>query len=458
MSGRTVPSLAVWLLPLAAVGCGSEQFIIQTRIFPDGSVERAVYQPLDRVPEAARKPDQWQKVTYISDKHPWPESGKISDLPVLPAHKDRGYFAAWGKFPSPQAIPEHYQFLAKNQDVPPGRLVRAYVREDLVSVVEHRWRETLTDIVTLEGMRQAREELANLFLDIGQGTFNEALGKEYDATELFRWLRKDGKAWLADVTDKAFVYLATHKDPDATQGLLEELAAITARYGLNLKPQGKWLEDPVLEKLLEEFALRQVSSRVRRRADGKPVDWETVIVWFHDLKQGGDKGFFPQAVKRVIVQIGGEEAVEKRVGQLLPRIVGHYRGILLPKRTFQGNLMVPGEVVETNGLLVSPNRVCWEFDPQNAWPLGYEMTCRSLEAQRQTQQDLLGRQPLADRDSILRFRELMKTTPKLAEVLRTCRKEKSLAALHALQKKKEIHAAGLLKLLKLPAEPSAGGR
>jgi hypothetical protein len=238
----------------------------------------------------------------------------------------------------------------------------------------------------------------------------------------------------------------------------EEVAAITSRYGLNLKPQGIWQKDEVFQKLLEEFAIRQASNHVRRRLDGKPVDWETVIVWLHDLKEGEDKSLFKQAVQKVIAKKGGEKDFDKRIDLLLTRILGHYRRFLGYKHNFHFNLAVPGEVVETNGILVSGNSVRWVFDGEFAWPLGYEMTCRSLDAQPQVQQNLLGGQPLADREAMLEFRELMRTTPRLVEVLRICRKEKKLAALYALRKDQTTNSAYLLKLLKLPPEPPAGGR
>ena len=95
----------------------------------------------------------------VSDE--WPRR-PIREIPTTQEHpKDTAYWIAGGHFKAANEIPDHVVFkLRKEYGVPAGKLERQYTRNDAVFVVEHRWRETLTDVVTLDGMRKAREELA----------------------------------------------------------------------------------------------------------------------------------------------------------------------------------------------------------------------------------------------------------------------------------------------------------
>src|SRR5262249_28050034 len=134
-----------------------------------------------------------------------------------------------------------------------GRLVRQATRKDYVFAIEYRWSETLTDLVTQEGMRNARAELADFLLGVAADTFEEAVGNDYDGSALFNQLRTEGKPWLAESTDFAFLYCATHKGKATRAGLWDGLADVCARRGLNLKAQGKFLDQQGLAKACDDF-------------------------------------------------------------------------------------------------------------------------------------------------------------------------------------------------------------
>jgi hypothetical protein len=443
---------------------GCELYRIDTVLHPDGSVTRAIYQPQSTVPAAARRPEAWQHITYALEpdrleKQGW--SGKITDLPIQASTQDRAYFAGWGTFPSVARLPDHFvHTVGEGKDAWTGKLVRTYLRNDYAFVVEHIWTETLTDVVTLRDMDKARDELVELLLRVGEDVFGETLGKDYDATELFQWLRTEGKSWLAESLDFAFVHCARHKGPAARAALEKGLLDIAGRHGLRLWAEGKPLKGDALQRAVEEFAVDRVARSVRRKKDGQRVDRETVVGWQIALDKPDEKDApnpFKAAAKKVLAEkYGGEEAFQKRTEPLLMRIFGLYQDLILGKpRKFECTLTVPGEVVETNAQILDANRVRWDFEAKEAWPLGYEMACTSLETQPEMQKALLGGPALSSREERLRFRALVTGSDQLAGALRDCRQQKSLAPLYA-QYGKDPSVAKLLKLLKLPADPPKG--
>ena len=90
----------------------------------------------------------------------------------------------------------------------------------------------------------------------------------------------------------------------------------------------------------------------------------------------------------------------------------------------------PGEVVETNGEILSASRVSWHFEAKDAYPLGYPMEGRSLESQPEVQKELLSAQPLDNREAMLQFISLVSQWPDLLGVLQKCREQKSMTALY----------------------------
>jgi hypothetical protein len=461
-SSRTRIGLVALALAIAAVGC--DTYRIETVLYPDGSVDRAIYQPEMDTPTDARNAEHWKQVTFApspdaSEKEGW--SGLIRDLPLREANKDRTYIAAWGHFPSPDQIPDHVEFKApEGSKVPAGKLVRTYKKNDYLFVVEYEWRETLTDVVTLGDMRKAREELADLMLKVGEDIFNEAVGPAYDSAELFKWLRSEGKTMLAEATDACFVQLAARKNRAGQEALEDELANILERHGLALKKQGKWLADEAKIKALDDFAVTQIVRGVRVKKDGTQVDKEMAALWWEEMTNRTDKkneqNRFEKAAKKVIdAKYGGEKALDQRLQALQVRVSGLYKNsLILPAPTnghaFHNTLTMPGEVVAANGAILSGNRVRWKFAADEAYPLGYEMTCRSLVAQVQNQKDLLKGQPLADRETMLEFIDQVKRNDKLIGALEACRKDKSMAPLYEVRKE-NVDIDRLIKLLKLPA-------
>jgi hypothetical protein len=461
----------VLLVSLLAAGCQTA-FRAETTLYPDGHLERAIYQRAADVPEVVKLPTLWKQTTFAPnpdtlERQGW--SSTIDQLPIHPADKDYDYFAAWGSFTSARELPEHVFFVApENSDLSPGRLVREHQRNDYVFAVEHRWRETLTDIVSEDDMRKARDELADFLIGVAANTFEEAVGPEYDAARLIRWLRTEGKPWWVELTDFAFLHCATHKGAAGAKGLALGGAAICARHGLVLTEKGAFPEDDRLSKAVKEFAVTQVCKGVCRKKDGAAVDRNTAGNWLDDLTNNVQDNtkpvvFRPALEKVIQTKYGGKESYEARLRSLVVRTFGlYYVGWLFNNSAFDYTMTMPGDVVEANGTLLTGNRVRWQFQAREAYPLGYDMTCRSVAGETQAQRELLKEQVLDTREALVQFVALAGSQPGLGEALRECRKQRQMKPLYDFHQKlreapgssepvKEV--SRLLRLLKLPEQP-----
>jgi hypothetical protein len=440
----------------------------ETVLHGDGSVTRAIYQPLAETPADARRPERWTQTTAApnpEDLEKGGPHGPIAHLPIRLPHKDLPYFAAWGDFKTVKDLPEYLVCKAPDgSGLPNGKLVRSYTRSDYLFVVEHRWRETLTDIVSLEDMRRAREELADLLLKVFADTFDEAVGKDYDATVLLQKLHGEGKTWLAELTDLLFVQRATHKPAGTDLVLLRALAEICARHGLALKKDGKFLEGDAAEKAVLEFAIGHICQGVRHKGSGKPVDPETASTWWREFQGANQRQpppplFRPALEKIVATRYGGSGALNRRLEALGARILGvHFAAGILHNQALDYTLTVPGEVVDTNGQILASDRVRWQFQAWDAYPLGYDMLCRSLDARPQTQKDLLHGEPLRSREAQHRYVHLVEGLPGIDEALEECRHDRMMTPLYKYRAKMPREAQtqdldNLLKLLALPAQP-----
>ncbi len=259
--------------------------------------------------------------------------------------------------------------------------LREWIVTDYVFVAEYYWRETLTDVVTWNGMHQARKELVNLAIGLWHDAFLELAGADYDDGEFMRWLETDGRAWLNEMLDFAFIHCAAHKGPAAQATLWKELAAICARHGLTFPASAN---AHGVDRRIVDFLTAQMRRRVHRKKDGQLVDRKTVLEWTTPPKTAQPKAKvrrnelspLDQSVKKVVERRNGNQsAFDQRLGSLLVRMFGlHWLpAMLTEERLFDYTLTMPGEMADTNGQILSSNQVRWAFDSVNAFPLGYPM-------------------------------------------------------------------------------------
>ena len=400
------PLLAVVaLLGAATTGCQSN-YRGDTVLHPDGRVERTIEQPEDETPPAARQPTLWKELTVKEERK---EGG---------FRQNRRTLTARGEFAAPGGIPDYVVFEAPKQSgLPNSHLKRDYQREDYVFVTEHRWNETLTEVVTFNDMRVARDELADLAINAFADAFQQGVGPDYDATDMIRWMRTEGKQWLGQLTDELYLRAAA-REPVTQEALAGDLADICARHGLQLKAHGKLLEKDDLERVVRDYVIGLLTKHVRNKKDLKPVDKETAAAWL------ADKGPIAQGFEKLDEKkYGGKEALQQRGAMLLTRILGIH---FLANAHFDYTLEAPGMIVETNGQILSPNRVRWEFKGADAYPAGYGMRCRVLAPETAVQQELLKGQPLTTPEAMLRLVALVSDQKPLVEALRQCRREHSM--------------------------------
>jgi hypothetical protein len=458
-------TLLPWLLSLTLFSLGCTRFYrCETVWNADGSVDRAIYQEAAATPEPTRRPQLWKQVTFAPspdklERDGW--TGGITKLPVRPDGSN-SYFAAWGRFKSPQHLPDHVLFDSpKDVALPPGKLVRDCQYKDYGLIQEYHWRETLTDVVQLDDIRQAREELADLLIDLWQDSFKRTFGQEYDATDLVKLMQTEGKTWLRQMTDFAFVHCMTRKGSAAQKELWDGLARICTEHELLLGGPGQRPKNEEYEKIIEEFVVDKLCHYVQRKKDNKRLDKETAIALWGDLR-GKKQGWpFGQAIENVIdAKHGGKEAFDQRFGELLLRVFGHYFFRFIFPESFDYSLTVPGEIVGTNGQILAVDRARWQFRAEEAYPAGYVMECRSLLLRSEIQKQLFPKSRLSDRDARLQFILLVRDDEQLVKVLQDCVSKQSVMPLYTYRSQAADPPTmdRLFRLLKLPQKPHSRSR
>jgi hypothetical protein len=415
-AGWPVVALA-WL----AAGC-AVPYRVETTLNPDGSVTRSIDQPADALPDAAAK-------------LPW--DGTLRYETRTPAGgQSRRFAVATGRFATPADIPDHLvrptggELIGKPDAV--SRLARPATRpaeSDYVFVITRQWRETLTDVVTPEGLRASRDELIGLAADLLDAYVREVAVGRYDASDLVRWVRTEGRAWVTQVTDAAALHAsaARHRERfgepsgSAWQALAASTLRASAARGLGLGDgTGNWAEQAEVNRRVADFAVALLRKTVRTRG-GQPIDEATARRWVaaSPLRSGRKddppdpdaEAFLAKAeaaFKRVLDARGGETAIKARAAALVAQVVGAYAGGQLETHQFEFVLNVPGGLVTlTDGTLVDDDRVRWRFDGHQAWPAGYDMTCRYCVPAVDVQRKLLGGTPLVTRKAVGRYLELL---------------------------------------------------
>lgn len=424
------------------VGCGQEVFRAETKLEANGRVTRAIFQPKAETPESIRKPGVWSGgMTYSVERPAEPWSTPISSLPIVP-ETERPYFAAWGTFESVEKLPQHYIMKAP-AGLPDGTLAREYKLIDYGFVIEHRWRETLTEIVSLDDMHQARDELIRLLIDTGYDILHEALGDEYDFRDLARWFDTAGRSWFSEIADALYDVAVRNRDlKDIGPEFQSASIRICLRHGFAMRAaSGEVFEGEELQRQVETFA-RGIVRRHLKRRDEKPMSDEEVeqitatilggVSWSPpgEAKTSLQKKLDSAAERVVTRRFGSREAFEQKIQPLATRVLGLYQvGVLRPPRRFHYTLEVPGAITQSNGVLVSDRVVEWSFNAAQAFPSGYTMECRFLVPNVEQQQHLLNGTPLTTHESLARYVNLMERDKQLHQVVNECVSQRTMKPL-----------------------------
>lgn len=410
-----------WVYLLAAVvglvgvsGCGSSALLqIETTIRPDGSCERAIWQPKDEMlVEGALGPDwraRWRTVEDVDAPPAFArEAGSRRPDP------DHAYFHAEGSFSSPAEIPAH--FLKRIDDHPEAgssELVRSYDRVDYGLIVAHRWRESITNIVTREDFQKARDQFIEIGVPMLRQALDEVFGREYDVSALSEEIQRRAEPLLADLLDIYFDMAATPgADPDALRPLL---AAALRRAGVEIPEGAEKTAAPTLINELARAHLKALILRDVKRRDGQPMTEADVQAILNDPSQPK----FQDAWKKYGDTHKAE--IDAKLAPLVIRMTGLYGYPPIfsgPGPRFVFGIRLPGWIVDTNGTSVEPGHIVWNFRGKDLYPGGFEMRAESLDIDREAQTRLLGRVVIDDVNSARTLRDLLAQDDDLADLLR----------------------------------------
>ncbi len=249
---------------LLVAGCGQEVIAPRRNSSPDGQIRRAIYQPVDDTPLEALDPKQWSGATYAVEITHDSWSGTIDRLPVHLREKDDAYFAAWGKFASPDELPSTYIKPAPI-GLPDGKLTVEYKQTDYGFVTEYDWRETLTDIVTLDDMRRAPPAVSRHCVALRAQVPGRRPGTAVRRRQLDGLVRHDGPRPVHRAHRR--VFRGRHARPTAAQPTVEiDDGRRLLRYGLQLRDKnGVLLDNDRTRKQVAEFAAGILRQRLKRR-------------------------------------------------------------------------------------------------------------------------------------------------------------------------------------------------
>ncbi|MGC8638548.1 MAG: hypothetical protein ACP5XB_01575 [Isosphaeraceae bacterium] len=442
-------SRAFWrrVLPVAIVlaavsGCGPPLlFQVETVVHSNGSCARTIWQPeMEMLPPEALKPAwkaRWKSIKPVPIPPAFAQDFQASDA--------QKYFTAQGSFRSPAEIPAHYRLVpAEYPGVGASELVRSYEREDFGFVVEHRWRETLTNIVTPVKFLKARDEFLDRALPILVQGIEQVYGKAFDVQGLKKYVREDGRRFLADASIVYYQVGALHTKEEEAALAFAELAK---RYGLDLfDPAGKLVTKEQFDKRLLEFLRHRIALGIRHRDGSRLTESEIQSILRTDGKSPYAKDW--EAYEKQV-----EKEMKCDLKPCLLRMFGLYGfpttivTSQIPRFAF--SLRLPGELVETNGSINAPDWTSWKFSGDESFPDGYVMKARSLEIDLELQRKTLGKEIIADRFSAESYLEIVGTTGSLRETLREVRRSGNLRKLRDFQPKSMEEAARYGRLREL---------
>lgn len=434
-------SLVPMLGLLIAGGCGSPPYFqAETTVRSDGSCDRTIWQPAsDMLPPEARRPE-WSE--------PWTSVRPIHAPPAFADKIVKGgenkYFTAKGSFASPGKIPGHFRHAIEScPEVGASELVRSYERRDYAFVIEHRWSERLTNIVTPAGFLQARDEFLDLAMPIVIQGIEQVYGGKYRVEGLVRYLRTDGRRFLEQAAEALYDSNVAH---EAEREQAVRLATVARRFGLDVfDGEGKLVTSVERDTRLEELFRHRILLGVRHRDGGGLTEAD-----FRSLLPGNSDSPYAKAWETFFKE--HQQEFETTLVPRILRMTGLYGiplGSAASNPEFAFALRLPGEIVETNGKTQGRDRVRWRFTGDRSFPDGYAMTARSLEIDEVGQRRVLGHVAINDRASAGALIEILMRDGRLLEAVRQARNEGRSAPLRDFQPGSDAERDQVARLGKL---------
>ncbi len=406
------------LAPSVLGGCGSVPFVqVETTIRPDGSCERAVWQPRDRMlPAEAFTPAwlaRWRKVEDVAVP---PAFAATNGNPGEP------YFHAVGVFASPADVPPHFRkTIPEHPDLPAGEMTHDYRRRDFGLFVEHRWSETLNNGVTREGFEKAREKFIDLGIPMLVEGVKRVYGRDFDVSAAVAELDRRGRPLFRDLADVWYdvVLAQAAQEPRPEDDVAwREFVAAVERAGVDMRDAGGGVVDGFeAERRLRAFLADRIAATFRHK-DGSPTTPDDVRAI---LGESPREQSFANAWREYGVDRNPD--IDAKLLPLLAKMTGPYLfpGFLAPPTPrFAFDVRLPGLIVpaETNGDVDDAGKIAWRFDAIRLFPTAFTMTAASIEIDEPAQRRLLGRVAVADVAAALAVRDLLADDPELIAALR----------------------------------------
>ena len=186
---------------------------------------------------------------------------------------ERTYFTAVGSFRNPGEIPSHFRHAIEScPEVGASELVRSYERRDFGFVIEHRWSERLTNIVTRAGFLKARDEFLDLAMPLAVQGIEQVYGGKYDVTGFLRYFQTEGRQFLEQAAEALYDSTVAH-EPEREQAV--RLARVAERFGLDLfDAKGALVTSMEGDARLEDFFRHRILLGVRHRDGSRLTEAE----------------------------------------------------------------------------------------------------------------------------------------------------------------------------------------
>ncbi|WP_165228459.1 hypothetical protein [Aquisphaera insulae] len=383
-SSRGSAMMAFLAGTLACGGCGAPLLVqVETTVQPDGSCTRTIWQPEgELLPAAAKSPDWAARWTGIEAVVVPPALRDVAP------HPERKYFRAVGVFPSVAAIPDHYERSAPELPGGPSSVFkRAYGRRDLGFVVEHRWEESVTNIVNRADFIRARDELLDRGLPMLDECIDRVYGVDFDVSGLHDYLRRDGRLLLEKA---ALIYFEINSRHLAEKAATVEFARTARAVGLDLlDAKGSVVDSDEASRRVREYQRHRLVLGVRHRDGSRLTPSEVDAI----LAPGPGSPYTARAEEYFKTH---QDDLKGLLGPMV-RMTGLYHSVIpfAPSGAstvrFAFRIQLPGEIVETNGKADGPARASWRFSGDDLYPSGLSMRARSLEIDEASQRLVLGR-------------------------------------------------------------------
>lgn len=285
-----------------------------------------------------------------------------------------------GKYSSPTEIePEYAKYTPDTDKMSRNRI--AFRSTDLILLEVMDYEESILDIVTRAEGEKELDKLVQFVLDVVIHFASDTYGKDYDLSQLEAYWRQTlpqaARRLYADLWEvrraRRGGILFTREEVEWQQKLI----ALAAQLGLPLPKPGA--EMRLKKKTGIAFLTKKLDALTKPKREGLPPLSEKLFATKESRKKVADD--FEAYLK---TRFGSLHAVLAKIEILRPKIFGAYLGNQFslspdnPQLAFQVRLLMPGHIVQTNGLRDVNGQLLWTFTGEEVGLSGFQMWARSL--------------------------------------------------------------------------------